>query len=156
VTFFDYPTGSEGVPEADAQVLQPDAPEPDWAALLSMATMRRVAAGETLISPGAGDRSLYLVLEGQLEVLVPASRRKWRQVSTVGSGGIIGELSFFDGVVASELVRTLTPAAVARFSHEDFAALSRTRPEVALSVAMDLGRLLAQRLRQSQTPPAKA
>jgi CRP/FNR family transcriptional regulator, cyclic AMP receptor protein len=156
LTFFDYPTGGEGVPEADARILLPDAPEQDWAALLGMATMRRVAAGETLISPGSGDRSLYLILEGQLEVLVPSSRRKWRQAATVGPGGVIGELSFFDGIDRSELVRTLTPVAVAELSHDDFAALGRTRPEVALSVAMDLGRLLAQRVRQSQTPPAKA
>ena len=56
MTFFDYPTDGEGVPETDARVLLPDAPEQDWAALLAMATMRRVAAGETLISPGSGDR----------------------------------------------------------------------------------------------------
>lgn len=156
MTFFDYPTGDIAVPDPDAQYFLPGALERDWADLLQATTTRRLAAGETLIEPGAGDRSLYLVIEGRLEVLLPVSRRKWRQVAAVGAGNVIGELSFFDGDTRSAMVRAVSAVAVAELSHDDFATLSRTRPDLALAVAMDLGRILAQRLRRTQATPVVA
>ncbi|MGB8652114.1 MAG: cyclic nucleotide-binding domain-containing protein, partial [Mycobacteriales bacterium] len=103
--------------------------------------------GETLFSPGAEERSLYLVVEGELEVLVPAARGRWRRVATVGAGSAIGELSFMDGGPQSTLARALSPLAVAELSHQAFTQLAVSRPDLALLLAMDLGRLVAQRLR---------
>jgi CRP/FNR family cyclic AMP-dependent transcriptional regulator len=156
VTFFDYPTGDVAAPEPDAQYFLPAALERDWADLLQATTTRRLDAGQTLIEPGAGDRSLYLVIEGRLEVLLPVSRRRWRQVASVGAGNVIGELSFFDGDTRSAMVRALSAVAVAELSREDFTALAGTRPDLALAVAMDLGRILAQRLRRTQATPIVA
>jgi CRP-like cAMP-binding protein len=150
---FDYPTGDGAVPEAGAQYFLPEATERDWSDLLRVTTTRHLSEGETLISPGDDDRSLYLVNSGHLEVLLPASRRRWRRVATVRAGNVIGELSFFDGETRSALVRALTTVAVAELNHDNFAALARTRPDLALSVAMDLGRILARRLRASAASP---
>lgn len=164
MTFFDYPTehpagaaaAADSSAGSNAPYLLPGADERDWSDLLQVTTARHLGDGETLIEPGAADRSLYLVVEGRLEVLEPASRRRWRVVAVVGAGNVIGELSFFDGDGRSALVRAVGEAAVAELSPESLALLGRTRPDLALSVAMDLGRILAQRLRRLQSTPVVA
>jgi CRP-like cAMP-binding protein len=154
VTFFDYPTGVHAADTVDAagQQFWRDASESDWADLLRIATLRKLAAGETLIAPGLAERSVYVVLEGQLEILVPAAR-KWKRLATVGAGSVVGELAFLDGAARSALVRALTTTSAAELTYASFTALSRTRPELALSIALDLGRIVAQRLRKAQGTP---
>ncbi|MGB8650199.1 MAG: hypothetical protein WCD35_06020, partial [Mycobacteriales bacterium] len=85
MTFFDYPTAEEVGPGQPDTSLLADASEADWADLLRSTAPLRLAVGETLFSPGAEERSLYLVVEGELEVLVPAARGRWRRVATVGA-----------------------------------------------------------------------
>lgn len=68
MTFFDYPNADQQ-PGAARQSFLPHASEREWSELLRLATVLRVAPGETLISPGPGSRSLTLVIEGQVEVL---------------------------------------------------------------------------------------
>lgn len=151
MTFFDYPTGVTA-PDATDQQFWPHAAEQEWSDLLRLATIRKLAAGETLIAPGSTDRSVYVVLEGQLEALAP-SGRKWRRLAAVGAGSVVGELAFLDGSPRSALVRSLTETTVAELTHSSFSALARTRPELALSIALELGRIVAQRLRVAQGTP---
>jgi CRP-like cAMP-binding protein len=148
VTFFDY-GGGERRPEPDRQVFLPEASEQDWSDLLRSATVRRLGAGETLVEPGVGTRSLFLVLAGQFEVLAPAGR-KWRRLAVIGAGSVAGEIAFFDGGPRTALVRALSESSAAELTAEAFAALSRIRPELALAVAMEVGRLLAQTVRQRE------
>lgn len=148
MTFFDYPSGSGGAdPVPTGQVFLPAATERDWSDLLTLATVRRLDAGETLAEPGAGAGSLFLILGGQFELLEPAGR-KWRRIGTVGPGSIAGEVSFFDGGPRTTLVRALAASSAAELTAAGFDALGRTRPDLALAVAMEVGRILAQAVRQ--------
>jgi CRP/FNR family transcriptional regulator, cyclic AMP receptor protein len=158
MTFFDYPTdetAETGSPEAGSDSLLPDASAAEWSDLLRFATTRHLAAGETLITLGDSDRSLHLVMEGTLEVLQPARRGRWRRVRTVESGSVLGELTFFDSDERSAAVRAVTPATVAQLSYDEFNDLASTRPDLALLVAMDLGRILANRLRRLEASSPK-
>jgi CRP/FNR family transcriptional regulator, cyclic AMP receptor protein len=151
MSFFDYPTdetASTKSPAAVSDSFLPDASPGEWSDLLRFASTRHLAAGETLISLGDADRSLHLVRDGSLEVLQPAKRGRWRRLRTVESGSVLGELAFFDGDERSAAVRALTPATVAQLSYDEFGDLASTRPDLALLVAMDLGRILANRLRR--------
>jgi CRP-like cAMP-binding protein len=151
VTFFDYPTGDGGaeVQEGVGQAFWPDAPEQDWTELLRLTMIRRLGAGETLIAPGTSERSVFIVLEGQFEVLAPTGR-KWRRLATVGAGSVVGEQAFLDGFARSALARSLTDSSVAELTRTDFASLSRTNPQLALCVVLDLARIVSLRLRQAQ------
>jgi CRP/FNR family transcriptional regulator, cyclic AMP receptor protein len=155
MTFFDYP-GVDDEPSITTDYLLPDASQRDWDALLQVTVIRSLVAGETLIASGAADRSLYIVVDGALEVLLAGARGRWRQIARVNAGSVIGELSFFDGEARSALVRALTPVRVAELRPDEFADLAISRPDLALMVAMDLGRVLAQRLRRAQNSPAVA
>ncbi len=55
--------------------------------------------GTRLSRPGRCTRSLYLVVEGVLEVRLQGTRRmagSSQRLITVGAGSVLGEMSFFD------------------------------------------------------------
>lgn len=140
MTFFDYP--GEAAP-AVAEPFLADATPQDWDDLLAATTVRSLAVGEVL---GYAECALFLVRSGSLEVLTPTGR-KWKRVTTVGAGAVLGELGFLDGVPDATLARALQPSTVAELTHTGFAGLAAARPELAVLLAMDLGRILAGRLR---------
>ena len=69
MAFFDYP-GTEGATttERAPEVFLPEASDSDWSLLLRHCRRRHFDAGEAVISAGATSRSLYLVVDGALEV----------------------------------------------------------------------------------------
>jgi CRP/FNR family transcriptional regulator, cyclic AMP receptor protein len=149
VSFFAYPNEQPAEPEPIEQLL-PDASDAEWATLLKHTLHRSFAAGDDVVTAGALDRSLYLVIDGRLEVLVAHGRRGYRRVATIGAGSVIGELSFFDGGARSALVRAVTPAELAELSPAEFDAFAIASPALARRLLFDLGRILAKRLRTVQ------
>jgi CRP/FNR family transcriptional regulator, cyclic AMP receptor protein len=149
VSFFDYPNEPPASAGNDALLLA-DASNQEWGTLLAHTRNRRFSPGDAIVTAGAGDQSLYLVLEGQLEVLAERGRRGYRRLAFVGAGSVIGELSFFDGGSRSALVRAVTPAVLAEMSRPEFDALAAASPDLARRLLLDLGRILAQRLRAVQ------
>jgi CRP-like cAMP-binding protein len=77
-SFFDYPNESP-VSSGRVEQLLADASDEEWAALLEHTIYRRYRPGDPVVTAGARDRSLYLVLEGQLEVLADRGRRGHRR-----------------------------------------------------------------------------
>jgi len=148
VSFFDYP-GEPAEPRDTARLLA-DATDQEWAVVLKHTRYRRFSPGDAVVEAGASEQSLFLVLEGELEVLVPHGRRGHRRIAAVGAGSVIGELSFFDGGARSALVRALTPALLAELTPADFELLAVASPSLARRLLFDLGRILAQRLRAVQ------
>ena len=150
MSFFDYPNEPHASAGNDALLLA-DASEQEWATLLAHTRTRRFGPGDAIVTAGAADQSLYLVLEGQLEVLATGrGRRGSRRLASVAAGSVIGELSFFDGGGRSALVRAVTPAVLAEMSRSEFDALATASPDLARRLLLDLGRILAQRLRAVQ------
>jgi CRP/FNR family cyclic AMP-dependent transcriptional regulator len=149
VSFFDYPNespASSGTPE----LLLADASAEEWATLLHHTRHRRFNPGDDVVTVGARDQSLYLVLEGQLEVLAEHGRHRYRRIALVTAGSVIGELSFFDGGARSALVRAVAPSVLAEMSLAEFDSLAAANPALARRLLFDLGRILAGRLRVAQ------
>ena len=148
MSFFDYP-GEPPAGRSTARLLA-DATDGEWAELLKHTRYQRFGPGDTVVAAGAEEQSLYLVLEGELEVLVPHGRRGYRRIASIDTGSVIGELSFFDGAARSALVRAVTPALLAELSPADFNTLAAANPSLARRLLFDLGRILALRLRAVQ------
>jgi CRP/FNR family transcriptional regulator, cyclic AMP receptor protein len=153
--FFDYP-GTEPVSAqpAASEVFLPEASESDWTVLLNYCRRRRFAAGEAVITAGALSRSIYLVVDGTLEVVPEGAKRALGtsgRVITVGAGSVLGEISFFDSGHRSADVRAITVVEVAQLRLDDFGALAEEDPRLGLQILFDLGRILAQRLRRAQS-----
>ena len=77
--------------------------EGDWSRLFDYAERRRFRAGELLIRAGDVERSLLIIGEGELEVLLPDGGD--RRMGVVQPGEVIGEIAFFDGSPRSASVR---------------------------------------------------
>jgi CRP/FNR family transcriptional regulator, cyclic AMP receptor protein len=157
MSFFDYPTAADPVrgaaaPSAGAEteVFLADASERDWADLLAHTRRLKVPAGEKLIGRRSLGRSLFMVVDGTLEVRLPGRFGRSRPSAALGPGSVIGEVAFFDGKARSADVLAVTPSEVAELTREGLSTLARERPELAMSVLLDLGRILAQRLRSTQ------
>jgi CRP-like cAMP-binding protein len=153
VSFFAYPNEPPAA-AAEIEQLLPDATDEEWAILLKHTRHRSFNPGDAIVTAGAFDRSLYLVIDGLLEVLVTRGRRGYRRVATIGAGSVIGELSFFDGGARSALVRAVTPAELAELSPAEFDAFAVASPGLARRLLFDLGRILAKRLRTVQQAAA--
>ena len=149
MSFFDYPN-EPPASSGTSQLLLADASDEEWATLMHHTRYRRFGPGDVVVTVGALDQSLYLVLEGQLEVLAEHGRRRYRRIALVDAGSVIGELSFFDGGARSALVRAVTPAVLAELSPAEFDSLAVADPALARRLLFDLGRILAQRLRLAQ------
>ncbi len=153
MSFFDYPVAVPG--DADrapaAEVLLPDASEADWTTILEFTRARRFSAGQIVLDAGGPGGSLYLVLEGAIEILAPPGRfGRSRPAGRLEAGSMVGEVSFFDGESRSMGVRAVTAAALAEMSHGDFESLFAAHPDLGRRLLMDLGRILAGRLRRAE------
>ena len=92
--FFDYGTDVDDA--APIPLFLTDATVEDWALVVDHCERRRFRAGEIVVRFGDVDRSLMIVMEGNLEAV--AERRGRRHtLSPAPSGSVVGELGFLDG-----------------------------------------------------------
>lgn len=98
-------------------------------------------AGEILLSEGDATGRLYVLAEGQVEVL-----RGETPVAVVGErGAVFGEMSVLLDRPHTATVRTLSP--VSAFVFEDAESFLKSNPDIAFFI----GKLLAQRLNAATT-----
>jgi CRP-like cAMP-binding protein len=128
-------------------VILPRLSEDGWRRLLAYVVRRNFSAGELVIREGDRDRSLHLVAEGTLQI----APRRGRPPLVVSAGSVIGEISFFDGLPRSADVRALSDGALATLSYEHLEVLAAREPALARELLLDLGRILARRLRRGES-----
>ncbi len=153
-TFFDYP-GGEGDRRGDDNVCFAGLSPVDWERLVAATERRRFAAGDVVMGLGEAERSLYLIATGTVEVFVgDADAGTERSVRVQGPGSVLGEVAFFDGRPRSASVRALSSGEVLRLSEVAFDGLAGRHPDLARKILVDLGRILALRLRQAEARDA--
>jgi CRP/FNR family cyclic AMP-dependent transcriptional regulator len=121
-----------------------DRDERDWDRLLAYTETRRFRPGEVVLPDGVADRALYLLADGRLEVVRPGARSK---LATIVAPATIGEAEFLDGRPRGVALRALGHGEIERLSWESFEALSARDPQFARDILVDVGRVLAGRLR---------
>jgi CRP-like cAMP-binding protein len=144
--FFDYPTESGSV---DEFVFLSDRDEDDWARLISHTETRRFDPGDVIMDAGEVDRALYVVVRGRLEVLVSDDLGEPRHQLTIGERTVVGEMGFLDGQARTATVRAVVESELLRLTFDSFEVLSARYPELGRAILLDLARILAVRLRQT-------
>src|SRR5690242_6218365 len=86
---------------------------------------RRFGAGETIFREGDPAREMYVLLDGEMEVLKKSRRGRDQRVAILGPNDTFGEMSIIDMQSRSATVRALSPSRVLRVSTEDMDALYR-------------------------------
>jgi len=101
-------------------------------------------ARDTLVTrAGHGQRELYIVLQGTLEVLSAEGRR----LTVLGRGDLFGELAFFrDEGRRTASVKAASDCHLLVLRRHFLTELGKSDPDVALQLHFNLGRILSERL----------
>lgn len=147
--FFDYPEQADDA-SGGGLVFLPEWTEEDWALLARHAELRPFRAGEEAIRAGETDRSLGIVVEGRLEVLIPRGKlRKPLRLEVCDAGTVVGEQAFIDGQPRSATIRALTDGKLLRLTLDAFDVFSTHHPVLGRKMLFDLARILSLRLRRA-------
>ncbi|GAC1318737.1 MAG: hypothetical protein NVSMB12_17680 [Acidimicrobiales bacterium] len=99
-------------------------------------------AGEEVAAQGRQGGRMFVILEGEVEVMVGGQVRP-----LLRAGDYFGEISLIDGEPRSASVRTLTPIRTWTLASFNFRPLLRAHPSVSEKVML----LLCRRLRAAET-----
>jgi phosphoserine phosphatase RsbU/P len=110
-------------------------------------TARELPEHAILIREGSRDDRLYIVLEGQVEIIKALGTTDERIVAQRDEGALLGEMSLFsrDGRHTAS-VRALTPVELLEMTRDDLDALLHRQPKFAY----ELVGLLSRRLEESE------
>lgn len=127
-------------------------PPEELPAILEYVRVESFPAGAVVFEEGAAGDRLYLVDEGEAEVVHPDGR----EVARIGPGGTFGEMALLTGERRNARVRAASGLRTFTIAKGDFDRLLKTSPELQESVT----RLLAERLKENVTAapqdPARA
>ena len=98
--------------------------------------------GETLMAAGAVEDWMFVVVEGEVEVV---RDDRWIRL---GPGSVVGEMGLLDPQPRSATIIALTPVRALRLRREAFDEAVRFSPEIARGVIVELVR----RLRETHVP----
>jgi phosphoserine phosphatase RsbU/P len=100
-------------------------------------------AGQVLFREGEPGESLFIVLEGQIEVLMGLGTPDQRQLAVFGAGEFVGEMSLLiPGRARTASVRAITGARVWKMTREDFDGLLTRQPKLTYSIVQTLTKRL--------------
>jgi len=119
----------------------------DLEALASSLALVTPTTGQILFREGEVARDMFVVLEGEIEILKASRSGGDARVAILGPGDWFGEMSILDVQPRSATVRALAPSRLVRLSSQDLDALYRRDLRSYSLVVLNLARELSRRLR---------
>jgi CRP/FNR family transcriptional regulator, cyclic AMP receptor protein len=110
--------------------------------LAQMVRRRTYHRGETIFHKGDPGNGLYLIINGQVKVLLPAETGEEAVLAVLESGEFFGELALFDGLPRSATVVAVTNAEMLILHRDDFLGFVARNAEVAVALFAVLSRRL--------------
>ncbi len=110
--------------------------------------LRRVVAGDYLITAGDSDATVYTIEEGHLHIL-GVRDGKQATVATVGPGDVLGEVSFVDDSPRSASVKADEDTVVRAWDHKTLSEALAFEPQLLAKFSVALCELLVERLRDT-------
>jgi CRP-like cAMP-binding protein len=105
------------------------------------------AAGELVFKEGDPARDLFVVMNGEMEVLKRSQTSVDARVALLGPGDWFGEMSILDVQPRSASVRVLAPSRLLKISASDLDALYRHDVRAYAIIVLNIARELSRRLR---------
>jgi predicted RND superfamily exporter protein len=102
--------------------------------------------GELLIKQGSRSRSMYLILEGRVEVSVQDQDGKRRHIAELHEGDVFGEIGFIKAIRRTADVRALTPVQALRYDFESIRKNLRFFPGIVAKLNFNISGILGDRL----------
>jgi len=126
-----------------------------------LSELREYRAGEHLIEQGTMGRSMYLVIDGQIEVVRHDGAVEERR-ALLGPGEVFGEIGFVHEAYRTADVRALGAVSVLRFDHDrlqrDLALFPHIMAKLNFNISGILGKRLAEMVEahHASQPPVAA
>ena len=108
---------------------------------------RNVAPGTAVFQEGDAGHDMFVVLDGEVEVLKKSRRGRQQRVAILGPSDMLGEMSIIDVQPRSATARALAPTRLLRIASEDLDALYRHDVKSYAIVVLNVARNLSRRLR---------
>ncbi len=103
--------------------------------------------GVAVFHEGESGREMYVILEGEVEVLRRSKRGHETRVAVLGPGDWFGEMSILDVLPRSATTRALAPSQLIRLSAHDLDALYRSDLRSYSLLVLNIAREMSRRLR---------
>jgi CRP-like cAMP-binding protein len=115
----------------------------DWERLERYAVRQRFRAGDEIVRHGQFERSLIIVLSGQLSLIVVNHAGDECVLDIVGARSLVGEIGFFDPDALPVAVRARGDGELLRLSFSRFEALAASCPLLGRTILLEAGRVMA-------------
>jgi len=115
----------------------------DVALLAPLLDERRFAAGQVIVHKGQEADEIFLLLEGEVSVMIDLATGRQKRVSTMSAGMTFGELAAVARAARSADVRADLPVRCLALATSALDTLGRTHPHVCLTLQANLLRNLA-------------
>lgn len=102
-----------------------------------------LAEGEWIFEEGSLGTEMFIVQEGQIEVLKRVGEED-RQLSVMEKGDFFGEMALLEGLPRAAGARALTAAKVLEIDGSTFSQILRENPEIAVRMMRKLSRRLRE------------
>lgn len=107
----------------------------------------RLGPGEVVFREGDQGRELYVLLQGEIEVVKQSKSLRETRVALLGPGDWFGEMSILDIMPRSATVRALAPSRLLRLSAQDLDTLYRKDMKAYAIIVLNIAREMSRRLR---------
>ncbi|MGI5861017.1 MAG: Crp/Fnr family transcriptional regulator [Myxococcales bacterium] len=114
-----------------------------------MSRPRKFAAGEAIFEQGDLGDAIFVIADGEVEVLCKNDDGELRALETFGPPQFFGEMSLIDKAERSATVRAKTDCVLLELTAENFAAFRKHYRDGFTFVVMNIARALSARLRET-------
>ena len=106
-----------------------------------------LSSGADVFHEGDAGRDLFVILDGEIEVLRRSKRGHETRVALLGPGDWFGEMSILDVLPRSATMRVVAPSQLLRFNAQDLDTLYRRDVRAYSLLVLNIAREISRRLR---------
>ncbi|MBI2428580.1 MAG: DUF1003 domain-containing protein [Ignavibacteriales bacterium] len=118
-------------------------PEEDHISLVSLWKMKTMRANEVLFRKGEPGSAMYVIEEGEIEILLPVDPPVNEvQLSILKEGEFFGELSLFADTPRTATARALADTRLVEMQRGDFITFVMERPSIGISMLSEMAKRL--------------
>lgn len=124
----------------------------DTLAILKTAMEKvEIKSGDFLFKINDHGKALYIVIEGEIDILLPYGQHHYKRLAKFGAGSFFGEIAFLKPGKRTADAKAMHNTELLILSRDSFQQLRSQHPKTAIKLLMRLGREMSDRLRWSDS-----
>jgi len=112
---------------------------------------KRFSAGHTIFEEGELGDSLYLIADGEVEVIRRDAAGLPKTIAVLGANQFFGEMSLIDKEYRSATVKAKSDAELMHLTAENLTAFRKQHRDGFTFVVINIARVISSRLREANT-----